>query len=609
MIDHSLKTNTGAVLNLGPLIQWFTKGYQMADKKIKGITASPGIRIGKAFLYKGAKLVIPKYRINESEIDKEIKRFEDALEKTKNEIIGIQSQVAKGLSQDLADIFTSHLMVLEDPQIADKALIQIRDERRNVEWILNDISLELMKSLDSIEDDYLRERILDISDIHKRLIGNLQKVHHTSLANLDEEVIVFANELTPSDTALLDRDNVLAFVTDMGGKTSHTAIIARALEIPAIVGTRNGTSNIKDGDRVIVDSTKGVILVNPSTQEIRDYVTQQQELLLLERELSKLTHLPSITLDDHQINIYGNIELPEEMGQIRDHGAGGIGLFRSEFLFIEKSLPDEEKQFNEYMRVVDHFHPHPVTIRTIDVGGDKIYGFTEQYKERNPFLGCRAIRFSLANEDMFRIQLRAILRASYKGNLKIMFPMISTVEEILWARKIIDEIKEDLKSKNVPFNENVEVGIMIEVPSAALNADKLSEYCDFFSVGTNDLVQYMLAVDRIGEQVAYLYNPVDLSVLRILKNINNAARAHNTPVSICGEMAGEPLYTMLLLGLGYRALSMAWTYMYPVKRVIRSVTIKECEELVETMMDLATTSEADKYLHQFVRERFPNLIK
>ncbi|HRX15192.1 MAG TPA: phosphoenolpyruvate--protein phosphotransferase [Spirochaetota bacterium] len=581
----------------------------MPDKIIRGITASPGIRIGKAFLFKGTKVVIPKYHITDGEIQGEIERFEDALAKTKKEIVGIQSQVARSLTKDLADIFTSHLMVLEDPMIEQKAIDQVRDEKKNVEWILNDISLELIKSLDSIEDDYLRERILDISDIHKRLIANLQEVEHTTLAKLDEEVIVFAAELTPSDTALLDRDNVLAFVTNAGGKTSHTAIIARALEIPAIVGTRNGTSNIKNGDRVIVDGVKGIILVNPTKDEIRDYVTQQQELLLLEHELSKLTHLPSVTLDDTEIKIFGNIELPEEMSQIQDHGAEGIGLYRSEFLFMDSFLSDEETQYQQYMKVVNFFYPASVTIRTIDVGGDKVYGFTEQYKERNPFLGCRAIRFSLANEDMFRTQLRAILRASHKKNVKLMFPMISTVEEIIWARKITNEIKDELRKEGKDFDENIQLGIMIEVPSAAINSELLAKYSDFFSVGTNDLVQYTLAVDRIGEQVAYLYNPVDLSVLKMLQLINESSIKKSVPVSVCGEIAGEPLYTMVLLGLGFRTLSMASTYMYPVKRIIRSVTIKECEELVDTLMNIETTSDADSYLQNYVREKFPNLVK
>ncbi len=580
----------------------------MADIVIKGITASPGIRIGKAFIYNGVNVVIPKYHLADTEVENEVGRFEEALIKTKHDIIGIQTQVAGSLSSDMADIFTSHLMVLEDPEIEEKTISTIRSEKRNAEWVLSDIALDLVKSLNQIDDEYLRERILDISDIQKRLISNLVKVDQTSLSNLDEEVIVFANELTPSDTAQLDRNNVLAFVTNVGGKTSHTAILARALEIPAIVGTRTGTQGVKEGDRIIVDGVKGIVLVNPSTEEIRNYVTQQQELLILERELSKLTHLPSVTLDDVSIAIYGNIELPEEIEQIKGHGAEGVGLFRSEFLFLDKYLPDEETQFTEYKRVVDFFDPHPVTIRTIDVGGDKVYGFTEKSKERNPFLGCRAIRFSLNNEPIFRTQLRAILRTSAKKNVKLMFPMISTLEELITAKRILSEEMQRLRERGQKFNENIQTGIMIEVPSAAINADMLASHADFYSVGTNDLVQYMLAVDRIGEQVAYLYNPVDLSVLRVLRHLSKTATEKNVPISICGEIAGEPLYTMLLLGLGYRALSMTSTYMYPVKRVIRSVTITECEQLVEKTMSFQTTTEADSFLRDYVHTKFPKLV-
>lgn len=580
----------------------------MSSKIIKGIVASPGIRIGKAFLYKGAKIVIPQYIIEDNEIDKEIHRFEIAREKTKTEIKSIQKQIASSLTTDLANIFTSHLMVLEDPLIEEKAINAIKNEKRNVEWVLNDISIELIQSLDSIQDDYLRERIIDISDIHKRLIANLQKIEHQSLTELSEEVIVFANDLTPSDTALMDRSNVLAFVTDKGGRTSHTAILARALEIPAIVGTIDATANIKNGDIVIIDGVHGKIIVNPSTDEIETYIKEQEELLILERELAKLTHLPSQTLDDVEIKIYGNIELPEEMQLIKDHGANGIGLFRSEFLFLDKSLPDEEKQFHEYKNVAEYFNPLPVTIRTIDVGGDKVYAFTKDYKERNPFLGCRAIRFSLSNINLFKTQLRAILRASHYGTVRLMFPMISIVEEIITAREIVEEVKNELRNEKIPFDEDIEIGIMIEVPSAIINSDLLAEYSDFFSVGTNDLIQYTLAVDRIGENVAYLYNPIDLAVLRLLKNINIVGINQKVPLSICGEMAGEPQYTMILLGLGFRSLSMSATYMYQVKRIIRSVTIEECEELVSNILKFEKVSEANEFLKEYNEKRFPFLV-
>ncbi|HNX60107.1 MAG TPA: phosphoenolpyruvate-utilizing N-terminal domain-containing protein, partial [Spirochaetota bacterium] len=340
----------------------------MSDRVLSGIVASPGIRIGKAFIYKGAKIVIPKYTIEEAGIDAEIARFNAAREKTKNEITKIQTQMAKNLSDDMADIFESHIMALDDPVIQQKTIDAIKKQRKNVEWALNDLSLELIASLESIDDEYMRERIIDISDIHKRLISNLQKIEYQSLADLKDEVIVFAQDLTPSDTALMNRDNVLAFVTDKGGRTSHTAILARALEIPAIVGSVNGTSSIKNGDIVIVDSIHGQVIINPTNDEIAEYIKYQEDLLILELELSKMNRLPAVTSDGVKVEILGNIELPEETQVIQDHGAEGIGLFRSEFLFMDKYLPDEEKQLAAYKEVIGNFSPLPVTIRTIDVG-------------------------------------------------------------------------------------------------------------------------------------------------------------------------------------------------------------------------------------------------
>ena len=578
------------------------------EKTITGIIASPGIKIGKAYIYKGSNIIIPKYGIREDQVEEELRRYGQALEKTKSDIKKIQDEIAKSLSKDMADIFSSHLMVLEDPLIVEKVVKTIREERRNVEWVINDISLELSSGLASIEDVYLRERIIDISDINKRLINNLQKNDTEPLSHLTEEAVVFSVDLTPSDTAMMNKRYVLAFVTDTGGRTSHTAIMARALEIPAIVGTIQGTSMVKDGDTVIVDAIHGKVLVNPSPAEIDEYLQYQEDLVQLEVELAKLTHLPSTTIENEVIHIYGNIEIPEEMELIKQHGAQGIGLYRSEFLFLDKSLPDEEKQFQAYKKVIEFFKPLPVTIRTLDVGGDKIYAYNKKNVERNPFLGCRAIRFSLENESLFRTQLRAILRASHFGNAKLMFPMISTVEEIIKARDMAHETMHDLKREGIPHDENISIGIMIEVPSAAINADRLSNYADFFSVGTNDLVQYTIAVDRISEKIAYLYNPLNLAVLRLLKHIVDVSNKNGIHLSICGEMAGEPKYTMPLLGLGFRNFSMGTAFMYQIKRIIRSVRIGECEELVDELMRLETTIDIENKLLAALAEKFPMMV-
>lgn len=570
----------------------------------RGIIASPGIRLGHAFIYKGSKIIIPKYKLRDDLIDSELERFDQALEKTKKEIQSIQTQIASSLSKEMSDIFTSHLMVLDDPMFDEQARKKIREEKRNSEWVINDVTLDLINSLSNIDDDYLRERIIDLSDIGKRIISNLQKTEKVELSELNEEVIVFASDLTPSETAQMDKSMILAFVTDKGGKTSHTSIMARALEIPAIVGTIDATSQVKNGDMVIVDAIHGKIIIDPTKEEIKELQRAQKEFKELEIELAKLTNLPAKTTDGTEIFIYGNIEIPEEKKIIKEHKAQGIGLFRSEFLFLNKSLPDEDMQFKEYKKVVEFFNPLPVTIRTIDVGGDKIYAYTNNYKERNPFLGCRAIRFSLENLDLFHIQIRAILRASFYGNVKMMFPMITTVEEFIKAKTFVQEIMKELEKEGIPFDENIDIGLMIEVPSAIINADLLAKHANFFSVGTNDLVQYILAVDRISEKIAYLYNPLNIAVLRLLKNVIDVSNTHNVPISICGEMAGEPQYTMVLLGLGFRNLSMGPAYMYQVKKIIRSVSIKECEAMVKEIMKLEDTEE----IETLVRKKFKDIF-
>lgn len=573
----------------------------------KGIIASPGIRIGKALVFHGDEVKIPKYHIDETRLEDEIARFEEAVAKTKSEILEIQEKISNDSFSDLAEIFSTHLMALEDPIFIERARKKIRSEKRNSEWVINDISIDLIATLSKIEDEYLKERIIDISDINKRLIGNLQKKQKMNLSEVNENSIIFAADLTPSETALLNRQYVLAFVTDRGGKTSHTAIMARSMDIPAIVGMDDITSYVKTGDLVIVDAVHGEILINPSQEEIDQYLKFQKDINEVENELAKLTNLPAQTIDNTEIFIFGNIEIPDEMDVIKSHGAHGIGLYRSEFLFLDKTLPNEESQLCQYKKVIDFFKPYPVTIRTLDFGGDKIHEFMKSHREANPFLGCRSIRFSLKNQDIFKTQLRAILRASAYGNVKIMFPMISTVEELLQAKEITFEMMRELDSTNTPYDKKVEIGIMVEVPSAVIAADILAEYVDFFSVGTNDLVQYILAVDRVNEKVADLYNPLDISVLRYLRTISEIAASHSTPISICGEIAGEPKYTMLLLGLGFRQLSMSSKYMYQIKRIIRSVNIQECESLARSILQMKRTVDIEKAVIENMNLKFPEI--
>jgi phosphotransferase system enzyme I (PtsI) len=580
----------------------------MGKRIKKGIIASPGIKIGKAIVFHGDEVKIPKYHIEEDQLIDEINRFGEAVEKTAREIIEIQEKIANENFNDLAEIFSTHLMAVEDPIFIARVRQKIIDEKRNSEWVINDISIELITTLNKIEDEYLKERIVDISDINKRLIGNLQKKKKMNLSDITENSIIFAPNLTPSETALLNREHTLAFVTDHGGKTSHTAIMARSMDIPAIVGMGDITSYVKSGDLVIVDAVHGEVIINPSKEEIDEYIKYQHDMKVIEDELAQLTSLPSKTLDNIEIRIYGNIEISEEMDTIKSHGAHGIGLFRSEFLFLDKSLPNEETQFYQYKNVADFFYPQPVTIRTLDYGGDKIYGAMRAPKEMNPFLGCRSIRFSLKNQGIFKTQLRAILRASTGKNIKIMYPMISTLDELLQAKEITYSVMKDLDGDGIEYDKNIEIGIMVEVPSAVIAGDILAEYVDFFSVGTNDLVQYILAVDRVNETVADLYNPLNISVLRFLKNISDTASFHSRPISICGEIAGDPKYTMMLIGFGFRELSMNSKNMYQVKKIIRSVTLPECESFAKSILEMKHTKDIENAIAENMKKKFPEMI-
>ncbi|MDR3238237.1 MAG: phosphoenolpyruvate--protein phosphotransferase [Spirochaetia bacterium] len=570
-----------------------------------GIIASPGIRMGEAYVVAGDNTKFPKYTIKDEDAPYELLRLRSAVEKTRQDISEIREQTAQSISSEMSDIFSAHLMFLNDPLFLKQISEEITLKKRNAEWAADKISRAFVESLNAADDDYFRERIADIYDISRRVIANLQKRHTDFISGIEREVILFAHDITPSEAAIMNRQYIQALVTSQGGKTSHTAIMAKALQIPAFVGVKNITFMVKNGDTVIVDAIDGKLIINPDENEISEFGVKYKEFNERQAELTKLTSLSARTLDKKDIFIYGNIDIPQAAESIQSRGAYGIGLFRSEFLFLGDSLPDEEKQFKEYKKVVEAFNPRPVTIRTLDAGGDKILPNGKNRIELNPFLGCRAIRFSIKNKEFFKIQLRAILRASAFGNVKLMFPMISTPDELQQARTITEDVKDSLRKEGIPFDENIQVGIMIEVPSAAINADILARDADFFSVGTNDLIQYLLAVDRINEDVAHLYNHLDLSLLKILKLIVVTAAERDIPLSICGEMAGEPMYTMLLLGFGFRRFSMSPDCMPGIKRIIRSVTIAECENLAKEIMGLYNSEE----IENIVRERFKNKLK
>ena len=569
----------------------------MMRKVFNGIGVSPGVVIGKAMLVPTEEFVVIKYNLKDSDIPSEIIRFKNALEKTKKEIKEIQIKVKKEIGSKHSNIFLAHLLILEDPFLTTEVVKEIKASKFNSEYVFSNALNKFIERLSKIGDEYLKERSNDIKDIGRRVLRNLRGEKRETLADIEEEVIIFARDLSPSDTVTMRKDKIKGFCIDMGGKTSHTAIIARALEIPAVVGLGSISSNVNTDDTVIVDGTEGIVIVSPTDEDLKKYTKKREKLLQIEQELLKLRDLPAETLDGYKIELNANIEIQDEVRLVLKHGAKGIGLYRTEFLFLNRiDLPSEEEQFNFYFSAAETLFPYPVIIRTLDLGGDKFLSNLGVYKEDNPFLGLRAIRLCLAKPDLFKTQLRAILRASKLKNVKIMFPMVSGVEEFRKALDILKEVKDELKKEGKEFDDNIEVGVMIEIPSAALTSDVLAEEADFFSIGTNDLIQYTLAIDRVNKDVAYLYNPLHPSLIRELKNIIDSAHKVGKWAGICGEMASDTTFTPLLIGLGLDEFSTAPISVPEVKRVIRSITFKEAKRIAEEVLNMRTLEEVKKYI-------------
>jgi len=579
------------------------------EKIIKGIPASPGIAIGKAFLLETEEPVVPRRQISDEELPQEISRFEEALIQTRKEIVEIQKKIAEEMGTEHAEIFNAHLLVLEDKMFLEEVISRLRKEKFTVEYILIDVIKKYIKVFSKMDDEYLKERISDIDDVGKRILRNLLGQQRQDLSKLKEKVIVVAYNLSPSDTALMHKENVLGFVTDIGGRTSHTAIMAKSLEIPAVVGLEKVSRLVKNGDLLIVNGNEGTVIINPKDETLKQY---EEELLRFKefvRRLESLRDLPAETLDGYQVKILANIESPQEIPSVLAHGAFGIGLYRTEYFYMNrKDLPSEEEQYEAYRRVAIQMAPYPVTIRTLDLGGDKFISQLEIPYEINPFMGWRAIRFCLARPDIFKTQLSAILRASVDGKLKLMYPLISGIEELRKANQILEEVKEDLRRRNIPFDENLEVGAMIEVPSAAITADILAKEVDFFSIGTNDLIQYSLAVDRVNEKIAYLYDPAHPAVLRIIKSIIDSAHRAGIWVGMCGEMAGDPLFIPLLLGLGLDEFSVSPVNVPEVKQVIRSMTITQAKEIAQECLNFSTSEDITNFLRSTLKKIVPELI-
>jgi len=571
----------------------------------KGIAASPGVAIGKAFLYNSEDISVPKIKINLSKVPYEIARFEEALIKTRSELMTIRNNISSEMGTKHGDIFNAHLLVLEDRMIIDEVISRLRNQKYNVEYVFEDVLKKYVTAFQKMDDEYLRERIADIEDVGRRLLRNLFGKKKQTLLDIPPKSIVVAYDLAPSDTATMHRKHILGFVTDIGGKTSHTVIMAKSLEIPAVVGLENITENVKSGDTIIIDGTTGNVYLNPKRDTIAQYLREQKKLLKVDKDLQELRSLPAETKDGHRVELGANIELPDEIPAVLSHGAEGIGLYRTEYFYMNRiGLPTEEEHYHAYKSVVEKIKPNALTIRSLDLGGDKFLSQLDVPKEMNPFLGWRAIRLSLAKPEIFKIQLRAILRASAHGKVRLMYPMISGVEELEAANKCLEEARQELKARKIPFGRDMEVGVMIEVPSAALIADILASRVDFFSIGTNDLIQYSLAVDRVNEKIAYLYEPAHPAVLRLLKNIIDAGHAKGIWIGMCGEMAGEPKFAPLLLGLGLDEFSVPAPYLLRIKKIIRSVRYEDAKDMVLQALELATGKEVEA----LVSKRFKDIV-
>jgi phosphotransferase system enzyme I (PtsI) len=571
--------------------------------QLKGIAAAPGISIGPAHKIGKEEFVILKKEIQEAEIPLQIQLFEESLIKTRREIIELQKRIGSEMGQEEAQIFDAHLLVLEDRMLIEEVISRLKKEKVCVPHIFSEVLKKYIDVFSKIEDEYLRERIFDINDVGKRVLRHLLGTETKALGDLKERVVVVAHDISPSDTAAMHKESVFAFVTDIGGKTSHTAIMAKALEIPAVVGIEDVTIKIKAGDILIVDGSMGIVIVNPDEDTLRAYRKENERLKGVAAHFLSVKDIAAVTLDNKTIDIFANIEFPDEVPSVKLHGGQGIGLYRTEFFYMNrKDLPSEEEHYQAYKYVAQEMNPLPVIIRTLDLGGDKFLSQFEIPRDMQPFLGWRAIRFCLARPDIFKLQLRAVLRASILGNLKLMYPMISGIEELQQANKILEDVKVELKNKGIPFDNNIQIGAMIEIPSAAMTADILAQEADFFSIGTNDLIQYSLAVDRVNEKVAYLYEPAHPAVLRLIKNIIDAAHSANIKVGMCGEMAGEPNFALILLGLGLDEFSMPPQVIPELKYIIRSVTLKQAQEIAFRALRLSTGKEVEEFSQSKLRE-------
>ena len=581
-----------------------------AEKRFHGVGVSPGIARGTVFVHRTDDDEAPPVRrIPETEIPAEIARFESALILTRAQILEMQEKIAEAIGAKDAGIFDAHLLVVEDRTLIDEVLRTLTRDHNNIEHVFQQVANRYSKTLSEIDDPYLRERALDIHDVARRVLHNLMGKQTRPLASIDTPHVLVAHNLTPSDTAQLNRELVLGFATDVGSRTSHTAIMARSMGIPAVVGLHNVCETLESGQHVLLDGYNGLLILNPNDQTLWEYGELEIKKTQVEEKLTQLRETTSTTLDGRHVVLSANIEQHDEVAGVKKNGAEGIGLYRTEFFYINKTeLPDEEEQYVNYKRVADDVLPFSVIIRTLDLGGDKFMSALDLPEELNPFLGWRAIRFCLERPEIFKVQLRAILRASIGGNVRMMYPMISGLEELRRANVVLEECKAELRAEGKPFDEEMEVGAMIEIPSAAVTADLLAREVDFFSIGTNDLIQYSIAVDRLNERIAHLYEPTHPAIIRLIKNVIDAGHAHNLWVGICGEMAGEIALTPLLIGLGVDELSTSAALVPRVKKAVQSLDVGDCLKLVDETIGMESAAQILERCEAVAREHYPELL-
>ncbi|MEI8292156.1 MAG: phosphoenolpyruvate--protein phosphotransferase [Verrucomicrobiota bacterium] len=586
-------------------------GQLKGEKVYHGIAVSAGVCRGRVIVLRRTRHVVAKRTLAPDAVEPEVRRFEHALVRTRQQITEIQRRVSQTMSSSEADIFDAHLLMLEDRVLIEEVIKIIREQMANADYAFHTASDRYIAVLAEVEDEYLRERAADLRDLSSRVLDNLLEVKELfDLRHLSEPCLLIGHDLSPSTTAQLDKKFVLGFATDIGGRTSHTAILARSLDIPAVVGLKNLSDDLETGDYVLLDGYNGTITVNPTDQTLFEYGQLAKVKASLEEKLREVQHQSAVTLDGKIIHLSANIESLDDVEAVLAHGAEGVGLFRTEFLFINRaSLPTEEEQFKVYSQVAEALKPHSVIIRTLDLGGDKFASHLQLAQEMNPFLGWRAIRFCLAQPELFCAQLRAILRASASGNIKMMYPMISGLDELNQANALVARCKAELRAENIPFAENLEIGAMIEIPSAALIADALAKRVHFFSIGSNDLIQYTLAADRTNEKVSHLYEPTHPAILRLIKMTVDAAHANGIWAGVCGEIAGDPVLAPLLIGLGVDELSAAPAVLDEMKYIIRRIKLTEAQALAAQAMQVDSPTEIFAHCLEFARSTAPSLFE